>query len=342
MAPLVSILLPCYNAETYLEEALLSILDQSYDNIEILCIDDGSSDQTIDILNQYARTDSRMRIERNNENQGLIYTLNKGIALANGSLLARMDADDISFPDRVEKQVEFLEEHPDVALISSGYKAINGDGKNIGTFIPAMTTPDACAFATLFITPIVHPLMMGRTQVLKSVGYSTADYSLHNEDYEMWSRMVRMGYKIANLSMVLGKVRYNESSVSRKFENIQIKNFSLSAWIHYKEFLQKDIDKEAHKVVVNRMNAGISTLKWREGQGILKNIKNVFMEIREDADRDSLKEIDEVIMRQRLDVLIQSVKKLNNDIKIMAIIEFLGTPAFYLKKSLLRYLISKY
>ncbi len=325
-----------------MEEALLSILNQSYTNIEILCIDDGSSDQTLDILNQYGSQDSRIRIEKNNWNRGLIYTLNMGLSLANGSLLARMDADDISSPDRIEKQVEFLEAHPDIALISSGYKAINRQGRVIGTFMPTTTTSDACAFATLFITPIIHPLMMGRTNILKSVGYSTKDYALHNEDYEMWSRMVRMGYKIANLRMVLGKVRYNESSVSRKFEGIQIKNFSTTAWIHYKEFLKKDIDKEIHTVVVNRMNTGLSAKKWREGQKILMNIKKFYGEIREEAGRDSLEEIDNVIMRQRLDVLIQSAKKLSYGIKAMAIIELLGTPAFYFKKSLLNYLISKF
>ena len=99
---LVSIILPCFNASKYIDVALKSILNQNYKNIEVIVIDDGSTDNTLTILEQYSKVDSRIKLFENSKNKGLIYTLNKAILLANGEYIARMDADDISMLDRIE------------------------------------------------------------------------------------------------------------------------------------------------------------------------------------------------------------------------------------------------
>ena len=117
--PLVSVLIPCYNCEKYVEEAVMSIIEQSYSNLEILVIDDGSTDNTGSILQELAQKDSRIRYIKNETNLKLIRTLNKGIDLCRGKYIARMDADDISLPTRIVKQVNFLEKHPDIGIVGT-------------------------------------------------------------------------------------------------------------------------------------------------------------------------------------------------------------------------------
>mgnify|MGYP001807244913 CR=1 FL=1 len=110
-SPLVSVLLPCYNAMPYLREALESIIHQTYTNLEILCINDGSTDETGTVLEEYAATDKRITVIHNETNIKLIRSLNKGIDLSTGEFLARMDSDDVSSPDRIEKELDCLLEN---------------------------------------------------------------------------------------------------------------------------------------------------------------------------------------------------------------------------------------
>src|SRR5688500_8514963 len=109
--PLVSVLMPVYNAEAYVSEAIQSILQQTYKNFEFLIINDGSTDNSEKLINTFS--DSRIRYIRNSENIKLVATLNKGIDLSVGKYLVRMDADDISLPERLQKQVDFMETHPE-------------------------------------------------------------------------------------------------------------------------------------------------------------------------------------------------------------------------------------
>ena len=115
--PLVSVLIPCYNVERYVVEAVGSISNQTYKNLEIIAINDCSTDRTGELLMQLAREDSRIRVVTNEVNLKLIQTLNKGIGMCNGEYIARMDADDISLPTRIEKEVRFLEENNDHVIV---------------------------------------------------------------------------------------------------------------------------------------------------------------------------------------------------------------------------------
>jgi len=111
----VSIVMSVYNAQKYLDEAIESILNQTYSNFEFIIINDGSTDKSLEIIENYAKKDSRI-IVINRENKGLIYSLNEGIRKANGKYIARMDADDISLPQRLEKQVEFMEKNKNIGI----------------------------------------------------------------------------------------------------------------------------------------------------------------------------------------------------------------------------------
>ena len=117
----VTVLMPVYNGEMYLREAIDSILHQTFTDFEFLIINDGSTDNSETIILSY--DDSRIRYEKNDSNLKLIATLNKGIELAKGKYIVRMDADDISIPDRIEKQVAFLEKNPDVGICGSWFTA---------------------------------------------------------------------------------------------------------------------------------------------------------------------------------------------------------------------------
>jgi glycosyltransferase involved in cell wall biosynthesis len=127
MSAKITVLMPVYNAEQFLREAIDSMLNQSFRDFEFLIMDDGSTDSSISIIQQYQ--DPRIRLIRNEKNLGISPTLNKGIELASSDLIARMDADDISYPDRLQKQYDYMMAHPDCALLSAWARVITHDKK---------------------------------------------------------------------------------------------------------------------------------------------------------------------------------------------------------------------
>ena len=115
LEPLVSVIIPCYNAEKYIEKSVRSILNQTYCNIEVLIADDASEDSSVDIIEMLKKEDSRIRLIKHQTNKKIVYTLNELIDIATGEYIARMDADDISLPERIEKQIRFMESHKNYA-----------------------------------------------------------------------------------------------------------------------------------------------------------------------------------------------------------------------------------
>jgi glycosyltransferase involved in cell wall biosynthesis len=163
MSPgLVSIVLPVYNAEKYVGAAVDSILRQSYEKFELIIVDDGSTDDSLSVVSSYA--DPRIKIFKNKKNLGIVNSLNIGISLSNGEYIARMDSDDIAFPERIAKQLEYIKNsHYD--LVSA--RAITfGDSKN--KIFPIKLSPLEAEFGLLFVNLIVHPLIFARAEVLKN------------------------------------------------------------------------------------------------------------------------------------------------------------------------------
>lgn len=214
--PLVSVLIPCYNCEKYVEEAVMSIIKQTYSNLEILVIDDGSTDNTKSILQKLTQKDSRIRYIKNEENLKLIKTLNKGLDLCNGKYIARMDADDISLPTRIEKQVDFFETHPEIGVVGT-YIQIFGVRKSVWK----MDTKDKYIRAHLFCnSSFAHPSVMMRTSILRDNRlYYNTDYP-HAEDYKLWCDIAQYT-KLANIPEVLLYYRINENQVSNKYNKEQ-------------------------------------------------------------------------------------------------------------------------
>ncbi|HGF6562056.1 glycosyltransferase [Providencia sp. wls1922] len=217
MKELVSVILPVYNAEKFLHDSLNSVINQSYSNLEIIVIDDGSSDNSLSIIKNF--NDKRIKII-SRENKGLIHSLNEGLNIAKGNYIARMDADDIARSDRIETQLKFLLKNKDISIVGSYANLIDENGVNIG--IKKKPSSDLTIKTICFFgSPFIHPAVMFNKLLIKEQLYYSNEF-IHAEDYELWSRLVACEkFKFFNIKDTLLDYRIVSTSVSRKYENQQ-------------------------------------------------------------------------------------------------------------------------
>jgi len=214
--PSITVLMPVYNAAPYLRESIDSVLSQTFTDFEFLIINDGSTDQSEEIILSYS--DKRIRYFKNPINLKLIQTLNKGFGLALGKYLVRADADDINYPNRLALQFAFMEQHPDVALSGTGFETF-------GTDIPTQVTryaPDhnTICFKHLYQIHLSHGTSIFRmSEVKKHSLFFDPSYE-HAEDYELWTRISSVS-KLANIPDVLYRVRQHDTKVSKLFSQVQ-------------------------------------------------------------------------------------------------------------------------
>lgn len=208
MQPLVSVIMPVYNAERHLEEAIQSILNQTYDNIELIIINDGSTDQSQNIIKTIQLKDTRIRLV-SRENRGIARTLNEAVMMAAGEYVARMDSDDFSCEERIEKQVAYLETHKEIDLCGT-FVAVNSK-ENIRQY--PETDEEIRKFMFLG-NPFAHPTVMWRKGVvnIEDMAYNP-DYDA--EDYDLWSRFV-IKHKVANIPEPLLIYRVDGTNISIK------------------------------------------------------------------------------------------------------------------------------
>lgn len=211
--PKVSILMPAYNAEKYIAEAIESILNQTFNDFEFIIIDDCSVDQTWQIITTYAGRDKRVVALRNNPRLKLAKTLNVGVGIAMGKYIARMDADDWSYPDRIEKQVHFMDKHPEIG-VSGGTMQVCNDQLRVMKARKYHLSDKAIRKNIFYYSPFCHPLIICRADILKVAGIYNE--SLNDaEDYDLYFRIGNYS-KFGNLSDQLIKYRRTNSSVSFK------------------------------------------------------------------------------------------------------------------------------
>jgi glycosyltransferase involved in cell wall biosynthesis len=212
LLPKVSVILPVYNGEKYLKQSIDSILSQTYRNYELLIIDDGSIDNSLSTIKSIR--DNRIKVFTQS-NQGLAATLNRGIRLSKGEYLARQDQDDISLPDRFDKQVRYLNAHSKCGMVGTWAKIINENGKFLKRYHKHPIENDILKLELLFNNPFVHSSVMMRKNVFKTIdGYSTNDKWQPPEDYELWSRLSQK-FDVANIPEVLHIYREVSNSISR-------------------------------------------------------------------------------------------------------------------------------
>lgn len=218
--PLVSVIMPVYNAEKYVGLAIESILNQTYKKFEFIIVDDASTDSTLNILKDFSKRDKRIILIRNIKNLGVTKSLNKALEGALGKYIIRMDADDWAYPERLALQVDLMEHHPDV-VVSGSY--IEVCDKNLKTkCIRKYRLDDISIRKHLFrYSPFAHPATIWIGEILKSQRYDERIRIC--QDYELYFRVGKIG-KFMNLDKSLLKLRMHDTSVSTTMSDYQLKN----------------------------------------------------------------------------------------------------------------------
>ena len=225
-SPLISIIMPVYNSENYVSFAIESILNQTYRNFEFIIVDDGSTDNTKKIISFYE--DKRI-IYRQKEHSGISDSLNLGLEIARGEWIARMDSDDISYPDRLEKQMKYIQNNCDISVLSTAY-AIFKSYKKIQYIIKNPEKDDNIKRKFILYNSICHPsVIFKRKTILSLGGYNFSAFE--SEDYELWIRIAD-SVVFGNITEILLLKRFNEKD-SFKRHNKEFKNEILNMLINY-------------------------------------------------------------------------------------------------------------
>ncbi len=266
---LISVILPLYNEpESLAKQAIDSILTQTYSKLEIiLLLDNPDNDILKNILSEYGKKDKRIIVAINEKNKGLPETLNKGIDIATGDFIARMDGDDISTADRLEKQLAYMQTHPQTDLLGSDAFAINEEGKLIGEYHKLATDYSQKMMLRHISINLIHPTWFGKSKLFKQCKYRNFT---HCEDYDFMIRAYALGYHFHNLKEKLFYVRIQQTSlrsVSRKYAYEQYIN-TLRVKSQFKEFRKKHMknypelpeltydlnDKERYQSTISLLN----------------------------------------------------------------------------------------
>lgn len=327
MTSLVSVIIPCYNAVLYVEKAVRSIMNQSYKNLEIIVIDDGSIDGSTEILKKLSKEDKRIIYIRNEINIKLIATLNKGIKLSRGKYIARMDADDISHKTRIEEQVLFFQKNPNVFILGTAINSFRKEGMGY-KYVPQPKDDLEIKLKLLVYSTFHHPTVMFNTSVLNKnrIKYDNLYYRL--EDYALWvDLMLNENVQYANLKKPLLDYRLLENSESKESnKNLQSKNITMKAII-LKILLASGIkmtEEELDNYIfsLNRANFGNINLR-------LLNL--AFNKILENEDFTPLKAL---LTKRWLGVLyLGDKKKLIREINMVLLSRYTWLGGYYYIKS---------
>jgi hypothetical protein len=237
--PKISVILPIYNAQAFIADAVNSVLTQSVQDFELILIDDASSDHTSEILT--GMLDPRIRVIRHDANRGLVTSLNEGLRLASGNFIARMDHDDIALPDRFACQLAFLEQHRSIGVVGTGYRLIDGVGA-LGLSYRPPVTHEEISWAMSFLCPLAHPTVMARRDLLIAHG-GYNESAAYAEDYDLWERLSRQ-VKFANLPEPLLLLRKHEGNMTNVWlsKNIAVATDVATRRIGF--LLGEEVDRE--------------------------------------------------------------------------------------------------
>lgn len=248
--PKISVIMSVYNGAEYLQEAIGSIINQTYSNFEFIIIDDCSTDNSLEIIQHNAAQDERIVLVQNPENLGLIKSLNKAIKLANGELIARQDADDISSLERFEKEVAVLQQQPDCALVSCNLQIIQKNDKTAASITTLDCDPLLVSWYLLFYNHIGgHSQVMYRRDVVLSLG-GYSESHLYMEDFELWCRIARTGLHLVILPEPLLTYRKHEQSVSAQKQQQQALNCYKQAQANLQDLLDQPVPMNTVKDLI--------------------------------------------------------------------------------------------
>jgi glycosyltransferase involved in cell wall biosynthesis len=247
--PEISVILPAYNTGAYLGKAIRSVLDQSFSDFELLIINDGSTDETENIIRSFS--DPRIVYIKNEQNCGLANALNKGIDIARGKYIARMDGDDICLPTRFTYQKAILDQQPDIAAVASTIIFINKSGEQTGSWELDKRTiyPATIKSKMPYENCIAHPTIMMRSAVLKEMRYEPGQENM--EDYDLWLRLMIRGYRIAKVEEPQLWYRVLDTSITGmhlKRKNFFFKHFKMKRKLLRNEWKEGWFNRYAWKI----------------------------------------------------------------------------------------------
>ncbi|WP_269519041.1 glycosyltransferase family 2 protein [Alteromonas sp. BMJM2] len=319
---LVSVLLPVYNAEQTIGKTLGKILNQTYKNIEIIIINDGSTDSSEQIIKRYAESDSRIKLF-SRANHGLIDTLNFAINKASGQLLVREDADDYSNADRIEKQVTFMQANENIVVCGSDYKTFG----STQTKIEMSHSPEICAAEVYFYPPVSHPSTIIRKSFLLEHGLRYSTKYKHCEDYALWVDIVRNGGYITNIDDTLHNYHNHENQVS-------VANSRESTRNHYLLIQEQlaDLSVDVSPAILNHLHyADKSFLKELDVDTFLEVLDVYSKVFKAHSNQTSGSSGMKAVLSSLIDFKIKNVMGLAG-----LIILWKQSPCYYTNKSLLK------
>jgi glycosyltransferase involved in cell wall biosynthesis len=243
--PTLSVVMSMYNQELYVKESIESVLAQTYRDFELIIIDDGSTDTSEQVVATFS--DPRIRYITNNMNLGIVATSNRGLMLSRGKYIARLDSDDIAYPDRFQRQVEYLESTPDVGLVGSFFKTIETKPR----VVRPPTTHAEIADSLLFGNCFGHSTIMFRRELFESHNLNYPNVGGGSEDYAFYLASIPF-VNMANIPEVLLGYRVHLKQISHVQNNLQ-KSFASEVRLKYVESLLKRSLSEEEAVIHNRL-----------------------------------------------------------------------------------------
>ena len=267
--PRVTVLMSVYNGEAFVRQAVESVLNQTFKDFEFLIFDDKSTDASLAILEVF--TDKRMHIVANPENLGLTRNLVAGMSMARGEFIARMDADDICVPDRLEQQLRFLEGNPDVGVLGSAVTFFDDNGMELLARQPLEHEEIKCALFYGFT--MLHPSVMIRVSALKEFGLNYDPEFRVSQDHDLWTRAVRK-VRFANLANPLLRMREHGAKLGRTRKELQI---SLSDRIRRRQLEELGFVFDARQLrLFCEQEAGPCAWNCADVEGYDELLKNIF------------------------------------------------------------------
>jgi len=258
--PKVTVFMPVHNRETFVAASIRSVLDQSFEDFELLVIDDGSTDRSAEIVGSL--DDHRIRLVHNESNLGIPRTRNRGLELAQGEYIALLDSDDLAYPQRLALQVDYLNQNPEVAAVGSWAHRVSRTGEPRSS-IQRPTLPRHLHARILFVSCLKNPTVMARTDVMREFRYRE-DFKFC-QDIELWSR-VSSKYPLANLPRYLIQYRLGGDSHQDDALAVDLKKQVAGAQLHYLGVDYHESDLQGHHQLrnLNRFKPDAAYIDWCE------------------------------------------------------------------------------
>lgn len=278
MSAKVSVIMSVFDGEAHLPRAVDSILGQDFGDFEFIIVDDGSTDGTLKILQDYAKRDSRVRLIENAGNEGLAASLNKAIEAARSPLLARQDADDYSRPERLSAQVKFMDEHEEIGVLGCIAELVTDDGRSLGPYTQPENHPGIVWTLATGFNAIAHPSAMMRKNLIQAAGGYDAALRVA-QDYDLWCRLVGRTH-FANLPETHMELLIHDDRLTNTLAGESLNNLHLAAGNLLSRVLNRDVPVEQIKTIkkVFHSDDPLSVEEKTQARGLARELLEKFRE----------------------------------------------------------------